>query len=320
MRWLKSHIASSDYYYPHSFVQLNAYREYMHKVSKRRGVLSWILGSVMMSLFIWAVYNDTWLSNAFKTQDEEVLFSFAFSSILIPTLIYWWRLPHKNYRHAYRNYHARTLENALEVTDVECMKSGISLDKIKNSLILPMNEYDSEFHVEMQYKNVDLTFSEAKITSRNAQKYFLGSFVLIEFPKDVFSSKTIIVKDRNKVDEWTLEKLTKLNKVNLVDPVFEGLFDVFSDDQLEARFVFNPAFMEEYRKLSRDHHPISMSFYEDHKVFILIPGLSGAFRPNIEHPAEHNADIDSSVVALKHILGIVGSLLPEFYMRRVNEN
>ena len=42
-------------------------------------------------------------------------------------------------------------------------------------------------------------------------------------------------------------------KIRLEDPEFQKLFEVYCDDQITARYVLTPAFMERLKKLNEKH-------------------------------------------------------------------
>lgn len=71
---------------------------------------------------------------------------------------------------------------------------------------------------------------------------FMGFFVIAEFNKR-FSSTTVVLPD-------SLIKLSPkgLERAKLEDPEFESIFDVYTNDQVEARYILTPAFMEKIKK------------------------------------------------------------------------
>lgn len=71
---------------------------------------------------------------------------------------------------------------------------------------------------------------------------FMGFFVIAEFNKR-FSSTTVVLPD-------SLIKLSPkgLKRAKLEDPEFESIFDVYTNDQVEARYILTPAFMEKIKK------------------------------------------------------------------------
>lgn len=82
-----------------------------------------------------------------------------------------------------------------------------------------------------------------------------------------------------------------LDKVNLEDPMFSKKFDVYSSDQIEARFWITPAFMERFQNLKTSFgaKKAKCSFYDD-KLLIAIHTNKNLFEvgevfKTLENPA-----------------------------------
>lgn len=75
-----------------------------------------------------------------------------------------------------------------------------------------------------------------------------------------------------------LKKTKPLNRVNLEDPKFNNKFDVYSSDQVEARFWVTPAFMERFQNLKTvfNAKKAKCSFY-DNKIMIAIDTNKNVF-------------------------------------------
>lgn len=71
---------------------------------------------------------------------------------------------------------------------------------------------------------------------------FRGQLICIDFPKK-FLGTTVIRRDKglfNFIERWS----TSLQRVGLVDSRLEKAFEVYADDQVEARYLIHPVFME----------------------------------------------------------------------------
>ena len=76
---------------------------------------------------------------------------------------------------------------------------------------------------------------------------FRGQLICIDFPKK-FLGTTIVRRDAgmfNFLERWS----TKLSRVGLGDSRLEKAFEVYSDDQVEARYLIHPVFMERLLEL-----------------------------------------------------------------------
>ena len=101
------------------------------------------------------------------------------------------------------------------------------------------------------------TLHEAKLTeergsgkSRRTVTVFEGSLLMIGFARR-FNGATLIEKDkqrRNFLFGSEKESITvsglRLDRVDMVDPAFEERFTVWSNDQVEARYLVHPEYVE----------------------------------------------------------------------------
>lgn len=76
---------------------------------------------------------------------------------------------------------------------------------------------------------------------------FHGVVIRIDFPRKV-EGITVVTRDAgwfNGLSGWGFSiDGRKMDRVGLVDPVFEKIFEVFGDDQVLARYMITPSFME----------------------------------------------------------------------------
>lgn len=314
--WFKKNFHSSESCTPSSIGELEEYRLSMLKKLKYRKVSAFFIGIPIISFLFWGIFYNTWARNTFQLHDDEIIYLLGLSAFTISGLYYWAvKLPTLNYQHAYRNFHSSGLAETLNVEDIDFKKGRIPQSLIWDSLIVPYAHYRSNFHISMKYRNVELVVAYTICDSESGKYDFKGTFAYIEFPKEKFLKRTFVTEDKRKLEERKQEKIFDVKKVNLVDPVFKGHFDVFSEDQVEARYLINPAFMEVFRNMSYNHYPLSISFYDRKKVFILIPNLGLHLEPDISLPADHNVDIKKSESSLRHLLNLVDNILPREIMR-----
>jgi hypothetical protein len=86
---------------------------------------------------------------------------------------------------------------------------------------------------------------ERKVRSNKSTSWrtvFRGQLICIDFPKK-FLGTTVVRRDKglfNFMDRWS----TSLQRVGLSDSRLEKAFEVYADDQVEARYLIHPVFME----------------------------------------------------------------------------
>lgn len=130
-------------------------------------------------------------------------------------------------------------------------KGCFPLESVLKHGILP--PYDIE-HIEDGFhgriNGVDLGFQEVVLSSRvrdNEDKVryeqgFWGLVLRLKIAKTL-NAHTVVLP-RRKMANFFRRQFTPFQPVNLVSPEFEKRFDVLSTDQVEARYVLDPAFME----------------------------------------------------------------------------
>ena len=65
-----------------------------------------------------------------------------------------------------------------------------------------------------------------------------------------FKGKTVVRKDSGIIGNWFKKKFSSLKNVKLEDPNFEKMFEVYSDDQVESRYLLTVTFMERLKELA----------------------------------------------------------------------
>ena len=134
------------------------------------------------------------------------------------------------------------------------------------------------------YNDVGITIAEEKLQKevyvnkrRRKVTIFKGICVLLDMNKP-FEGHTVVLKDGGILN--VLKRVSGLQRVHLEDIAFEKIFEVFSDNQIEARYLLTTAFMERVLKL-RDlfgGKSIQFSFFKD-KLLFAIPTKQDMFEP-----------------------------------------
>ncbi len=114
------------------------------------------------------------------------------------------------------------------------------------------------------------TFSRAEETVYEfcPWKYrFKGQFVSILFPQK-FQAQTVVIPDKG-LFNW--KKRRGMKRVRLVDPVFEKMFEVYGTDQVEARYLLAPDFMQRLVDLEHAFKGKSIRFgFTENQLLIAI--------------------------------------------------
>lgn len=132
------------------------------------------------------------------------------------------------------------------------------------------------------YQDVEMSISEENLLrihipekGFSVKKIFSGVIILLEMNKN-FSGQTVVLKDKGIFNAFS--KIRGLQKVTLEDSVFEKEFEVFSHDQLEARYLLTTAFMERMLKVRQAYksNKIQFSFF-DNSLLIAIETSKNMF-------------------------------------------
>lgn len=132
---------------------------------------------------------------------------------------------------------------------------------------------------------------------------FKGIFMIADFNKELQYTTRVV-----QAADGFFEKLfAGKSKVTLEHPEFEKMFNTYSQDQVEARYILTPAMMERVLALQKDWNTkINMSFKGNH-LFVAISHNYNHFEPQL------NKEIDLEQIErvfdeVESCLGIVNTL------------
>ncbi|WNO08297.1 DUF3137 domain-containing protein [Teredinibacter sp. KSP-S5-2] len=180
-------------------------------------------------------------------------------------------------------------------------------------LIPSYNREINEDAIYGLYKGVMLNLFESHLKNergsgkdRREVTVFKGIVIDIDMNKP-FQGKTILRKDRGKVRNWLKRTFDRMDRVVLEDPKFESIFEVYSTDQIEARYLLTPAFMERINSLVErmEGEGIQCCFLSE-KLFMMIPLTKNMFEPGSVFESEDFVDDAKSLLAdMNDIFSIV---------------
>lgn len=137
----------------------------------------------------------------------------------------------------------------------------IRFDAFRSHDLLPGHDRRSfEDHFSGEAHGADFDLYEAHLEQRRRTKkrtyyvtVFRGVLIRINFPRTV-EGITLVTRDAgffNALEGWAKKTFgsRKLERIGLVDPTFEKAFEVYGTDQVMARYLLTPSFMERLLKL-----------------------------------------------------------------------
>ena len=162
----------------------------------------------------------------------------------------------------------------------------------------------NEDNIRGEYKSVNIDLFETVLErarkSKNGGTYydkvFRGIIIDLTFNK-ALKGTTIIRKDSGIIGNLFHEKLSNLKDIKLEDPKFNKIFQVYSDDEVEARYVLSVSFMERLKELSEafGSKVVQCCFYQEKVVFV-VPIKKNMFEPGSIYANENFIDDAKSLL------------------------
>ncbi len=213
--------------------------------------------------------------------EEDFIFNIGFAACAIGAFIL--RGPFAKYKKEIKN---DIMGDFISFFDNFSYKYGqeMSPGLMEKSLIFPKyDNYEADDCFFGRYKDVGISVYEQKLTevrrTSKGQRYnetvFQGIAVEMDMNKK-FDGHTIVLKDEGLFNKFT--SFDGMERVTLEDVVFEKQFEVYSSNQVEARYILTTGFMERILKLKELYagKQIEMSFYNN-KILLLIETLEDMF-------------------------------------------
>lgn len=232
--------------------------------------------------------------------------------------LYWWvTQPKREYAIAYKKKILPHLARLFG--DFQYRVDGkIAMQIMKPSGLIPSHDrYVSEDFFEGRYKNIDIRFSEIKLTKREGSgknrstvTKFKGLAVLLALENKKFLGHTVLERNAGKFTQWLKEKGSALKRANMVDPEFEKIFDAYTNDQVEARYLIDPLMIENLKALYEEYDGQSLSAaWYDSQMLILIASKHNHFEPaDIKTPATNTQAVLGMKREIGQILSIIDTL------------
>lgn len=253
---------------------------------------------------------DYWLFLLQRGNDDMAI---GLTALGLAGLWGWVTKPKRDYAKAYKTKILPDIARLFGQFSYD-VKGKIPMEAMKPSKIIPgHSSYQSEDLFSGNYRGVGVSFSEIKLrqqSGKNTVTVFNGLAVLLTHGTRKFYGHTILTKDLSKIGKWFKKQTTDLKRANMVDPEFERLFDVYTNDQTEARYLIDPVIIESLKTLYQEYSGDKMlaAFYDDH-VLILIESKYNHFEPAaIEVSATNEKELLSMKNEIVQILSIIDRL------------
>lgn len=199
------------------------------------------------------------------------------------------------------------------------LNGNIPAHILQTSKIAPrFDRYQGEDYFEGEYKGTGVSFSEIVLKRRHKdskgrtryRQVFKGLAILVSLKDKAFYGHTVVDKNTGRIGEFIKEKSASMQRADLVDPEFESVFDVYTTDQVEARYLLDPAMMERFKGLQThyDGEEIKAAFF-DRSLLVLIRSNYNYFEPEgVEVPATDLRSLIQMKREIEQVLSLVDRL------------
>ena len=190
------------------------------------------------------------------------------------------------------NFKRQIIENIVKTHGLSYDKDrGLGLDDFFTIYDCRVDEWSSEDLVEGDIDGVSVKFSDfyaaKKVKKKNSTETVV-QFQGVLFKAD-FNKKLSAITQIAHVNSRNLAVYGQ--KANMDDARFEEIFDVYTTDQIGARYALSPALMEKFTLLClRLDAPVNAVF-KDNEIFIAVETWRDDFEPDIRKSLINNETI-----------------------------
>ena len=154
--------------------------------------------------------------------------------------------------------------------DLKMGQSIISSNTILESKLLKnFNHPKTDEEFSGRFADTTFSLSEKEITTdsgKNKKTVFKGIFIAIRMHKPIHGHTVIF-----NCSFFTKPSVSSLEKVEIEDPEFMNENYIYSNDQIETRYILTPAFIERLKalKMAFDTKRIDMAFFNGYALLAL---------------------------------------------------
>lgn len=231
----------------------------------------------------------------------------------------------KKYRQDFKNRIIQKITVFVDENLVYSPEGFVSKDEFANSGIFQKycNRYSGEDHFSGKIGKTAGEFSEVvakNVTSsgtgskrkEHQHLIFKGIFFVADFNKD-FKGHTIVLPDTaermlGKFGQSLQSMSSRGELVKLEDPEFEKEFCVYSDDQVEARYILSPSLMKRIVDFKRKWNTKVYLSFRHSKVYIAIKTNKNLFETRLFKSIVDYSFMEENMRYLILLTGIVEDL------------
>ena len=172
------------------------------------------------------------------------------------------------------------------------------------------NEFSCDDRIKGTYNSIPIDIQELSLvyesgSGRNKRRFTIFNGVFIKTKSLKQYTGYTVIKRKLLNNALNLNILEDKPKVYLEDPTFNQYYNVYSNDQVEARYLITASFIERMTALSNQN--ISLSF-ENNNINIGIHSTKDWFEVPILKPANDINNYRNILIQLINILSIINTL------------
>jgi len=231
----------------------------------------------------------------------------------------------KNYRQNFKNKIISKIAGSVDENLVYTPEGSVSREEFTNSGIFQKycNNYHGEDHFKGKMGKTAFEFSEvvgkhvtSTGTGSNKKQHqhliFRGIFFVADFNKN-FNGYTVVLPDTaermlGKFGQSLQSMSSRGQLVKLEDHEFEKVFCVYSDDQVEARYILSTSLMKRIVEFKRKWDTKIYLSFRDSKVYIAISMNKNLFETRLFKTVQDYNLIEENIQFLILITNIVDDL------------
>lgn len=173
---------------------------------------------------------------------------------------------------------------------------------------LYLSEQDQEDGNGINIRMSEVHTEDKSTDSKGNTSYstiFKGIFMIVDFNKS-FKSSTYVVEDSGILN--CLVGISGSKRVKLEDVEFEKIFEVYSEDQIEARYILTPSFMEKLKRLKIKTDGRLRIAFSNHKMYLAISTHDNLLEANLSQSMECSEDLAIYYEQLNFYFSIIEDL------------
>jgi len=164
------------------------------------------------------------------------------------------------------------------------------LDEFRRHRLFPdWDDHEAEDEIFGEYRGMPLSIIELKLTKgsgKNERTIFHGLTATVTLPRGLRGT-TVVIPDRGMFGNLA-ERLRggPCQPVRLEDPVFEKAYEVYGSDQVSARALLTPAFMERFMAFAAaGHFGAPAALVQDNRLLMALGAVGDR---NLFEPPSHS--------------------------------